>query len=194
MKFGEKLKETRTKVGLSQAQMAEKLMVSRQAVTKWETGKGYPDIENLKAIALLLNVSIDYLLDDGETLSSVVMKEEINLSDYVKTGKCRSKEDACVLEKYNNAVQIYPLVRSRKLTVIEWIADFEVGAGVFNAVDSMQDMTSYYLVQLEQGQLLVNVTKEFIISTQMQKAVDGKKFVIGRNQFKKMPYVLMEKK
>ena len=155
--------------------------------------KGYPDIENLKAIAALLNVSIDYLLDDGETLSDVALKEQIDLSDYIKTGKCRSKEDACVLEKYHNAIQIYPLVRSKKLSVIEWIADFEVGAGVFNVVDSLQDMTSYYLVQLEQGQLLVNVTKEFMISTQMQKQIDDKKFVIGRNQFKKMPYVLIEK-
>ena len=64
MTFGEKLKEARQKAGLSQEQLSEKLHVSRSAVAKWETGKGMPDIENLKAAAQLLNVSIDYLLDD----------------------------------------------------------------------------------------------------------------------------------
>ena len=65
MTLGEKLKEARKKIGLSQEQLAEKLCVSRQAVTKWESDKGMPDIGNLKAIATLLNTSIDYLL--GET-------------------------------------------------------------------------------------------------------------------------------
>ena len=64
MTFSEKLKEARKNAGLSQEQLAEKLCVSRQAVTKWETGKGMPDIENIKAVSGLLNVSIDYLLSD----------------------------------------------------------------------------------------------------------------------------------
>lgn len=50
MTLGEKIKEARKQAGLTQEQVAEKLMVSRQAVTKWETDKGIPDIENLKNI------------------------------------------------------------------------------------------------------------------------------------------------
>ena len=60
----EKLKELRKKSGLTQEQLAEKLNVSRQAVTKWESGLGLPDIENLKNISLIFHVSTDPLLDN----------------------------------------------------------------------------------------------------------------------------------
>lgn len=63
MTFGEKLKEARKKIGLSQEQFAEKLNISRSAVAKWESNIGVPDVSNLKSIAKLLNVSIDSLLD-----------------------------------------------------------------------------------------------------------------------------------
>ena len=79
MTFGEKLKEARQKAGLSQEQLSEKLHVSRSAVAKWETGKGMPDIENLKAAAKLLNVSIDYLFDEGSGFSVQSIKERIDL-------------------------------------------------------------------------------------------------------------------
>ena len=66
MSLGEKIREQRKKAGLSQEQLSEKLGVSRSAITKWETDKGIPDVDNLKALSKLLNVSIDYLLDDGK--------------------------------------------------------------------------------------------------------------------------------
>lgn len=62
--LSKKLKEMRKNFGMSQEQLAEKLSVSRQAVTKWETGAGIPDIENIKAIAKLFSVSIDELLEN----------------------------------------------------------------------------------------------------------------------------------
>ena len=68
MTFGEKLKEARKAAGLSQEELAEKLSVSRSAVAKWETGSGMPDVSNLKAMAQLLSVSVDYLLDEDEKL------------------------------------------------------------------------------------------------------------------------------
>ena len=68
MTFGEKLKQARVAAGLSQEQLSEQIGVSRSAVAKWESDKGMPDIQNLKVLAQLLNTSIDYLLDDGETL------------------------------------------------------------------------------------------------------------------------------
>ena len=52
MTFGEKLKNARQQAGFSQEELAGKLCVSRSAVAKWETDKGLPDIENLKAIVL----------------------------------------------------------------------------------------------------------------------------------------------
>lgn len=62
MTFAEKLKFIRKRAGMSQEQLAEKLSVSRQAVTKWETDAGIPDIENMMAISALFDISIDELL------------------------------------------------------------------------------------------------------------------------------------
>ena len=64
MGFGEKLKSIRKQAGMSQEQLAEKLGVSRQAVTKWETDAGIPDIENLMAVSALFGISIDELLSN----------------------------------------------------------------------------------------------------------------------------------
>lgn len=91
MKLGEKIKEARKQCGLSQEQLAEKMAVSRSAVAKWEANNGLPDVDNLKALAQLLNVSVDYLLDDGEVIDEVVMREPYNLSDYGKGIKKKEK-------------------------------------------------------------------------------------------------------
>ena len=64
MTFAENLKMLRKQAGMSQEQLAEKLGVSRQAVTKWETGAGIPDIENIMAISTLFDISIDDLLSN----------------------------------------------------------------------------------------------------------------------------------
>lgn len=70
MIFAEKLKELRKQKGISQEQLAEKIYVSRQAITKWESGNGIPDIENLLAISALFNESIDSLLSEEKSLIS----------------------------------------------------------------------------------------------------------------------------
>ena len=82
MTFGEKLKEARKKTGLTQEELAELIGISRAAVAKWETDNGLPDIENLKAVAKLLDVSIDYLLDDGGSIDLSVTKKTIDLEKY----------------------------------------------------------------------------------------------------------------
>ena len=64
MTFAEKLKSIRKQAGMSQEQLAEKLSVSRQAVTKWETDTGTPDIENIMAISKLFDISIDDLFSN----------------------------------------------------------------------------------------------------------------------------------
>lgn len=64
MTFAEKLRSIRKQAGMSQEQLAEKLGVSRQAVTKWETAAGIPDIENIMAISVLFCISIDELLSN----------------------------------------------------------------------------------------------------------------------------------
>ena len=64
MTLAEKLKFLRKQAGMSQEQLAEKLGVSRQAVTKLETDAGIPDIENVIAISALFDISIDELLSN----------------------------------------------------------------------------------------------------------------------------------
>ena len=69
MEFNEKLQELRKKKGLTQEELAEILYVSRTAISKWESGRGYPSIVSIKEIAKFFSVSIDELLSSDEVLS-----------------------------------------------------------------------------------------------------------------------------
>ena len=62
MSFAERLKELRAAAGLSQEKLAERLGVSRQVITKWETDRGTPDMENLMALAHTFDLSLDELV------------------------------------------------------------------------------------------------------------------------------------
>lgn len=68
MDFNTKLQQLRTKKGLTQEQLAEKVCVSRVAVSKWEAGRGYPNLDSLKMLAKVFDVSIDSLLSSEELL------------------------------------------------------------------------------------------------------------------------------
>ena len=69
MEFHEKLQELRKLRGLTQEELAESLYVSRTAVSKWESGRGYPNIDSLKAISQFFSVTIDELLSGDEVLT-----------------------------------------------------------------------------------------------------------------------------
>ena len=69
MEFNEKLQELRKKRGLTQEELAEALFVSRTAISKWESGRGYPNIDSLKAMSKYFLVSIDELLSGDEILT-----------------------------------------------------------------------------------------------------------------------------
>lgn len=66
--LNEKIRNLRKQNNMTQEQLAERLNVSRQAITKWETGSGQPDIGNIKALADEFGVSFDELLSDGDTV------------------------------------------------------------------------------------------------------------------------------
>ena len=74
MEFHEKLQELRKSRGLTQEELAEALFVSRTAISKWESGRGYPSIDSLKEISSYFSVSIDDLLS-GEQLIFIAEKE-----------------------------------------------------------------------------------------------------------------------
>ena len=69
MEFNKKLQELRKQKGLTQEELSEKLYVSRTAISKWESGRGYPNIESLKAIAKFFSVTVDELLSTDEALT-----------------------------------------------------------------------------------------------------------------------------
>ena len=66
MNVGKKIKAARQAAGLTQAQAAEKLMVSRQSVSNWENGKTYPDIDSVVRMSELYSVSMDNIMKDGQ--------------------------------------------------------------------------------------------------------------------------------
>lgn len=66
MTFGQKLKKLRTDGKLTQEQLADLIYVTRTAISKWETDKGYPSIDSLRAIADFFSVTIDELISDDD--------------------------------------------------------------------------------------------------------------------------------
>ena len=62
MEFYEKIQELRKQRGITQEELAKALYVSRTAISKWESGRGYPNLDSLKAIAKYYGVTIDYLV------------------------------------------------------------------------------------------------------------------------------------
>jgi len=69
MEFNEKLQQLRKRKGLTQEELAAAIFVSRTAISKWESGRGYPSIDSLKAISKFFCVTIDDLLSGEEILS-----------------------------------------------------------------------------------------------------------------------------
>ena len=77
MKFSEKLKKLRQERNLTQDDLAEKIFVTRTAVSKWETDNGYPSIESLKLLAKLFNTTIDDLISEED----IKIKEDLELKN-----------------------------------------------------------------------------------------------------------------
>ena len=81
MEFNEKLQELRKSKGLTQEELAEKLYVSRTAVSKWESGRGYPNIDSLKEISMFFSVSIDELLSSEKLLFLAEKENKTNIKN-----------------------------------------------------------------------------------------------------------------
>lgn len=86
MEFNEKIQELRKQKELTQEELAEALYVSRTAISKWESGRGYPNIDSLKAISKFFGVTIDKLLSGDELLTIAeedTRKKETHYRDLV---------------------------------------------------------------------------------------------------------------
>ena len=189
MNVGTKIKSARTHAGLTQDELAARLCVSRQAITKWENGKGVPDIENLKALAALFDISVDRLIGD-EPLAKHVMREPVDLAAQKPVGAQRDRFDAAVRARYPDAISIQPLVRRKRLSRWESVLDFIGQPGLIQLADSVNHYSGNYVVDAGAQQLLVTVTKTQLESRELASAFVGKKLVVGDVEYLKAPYVI----
>lgn len=189
MTIGEKIKNARTENGLTQEELASKMMVSRQAITKWGSDKGIPDVSNLKLLAQLLNVSVDYLLDDGAEIDINVIRETIDLSKYGKTVIKKKLTDMLMLEKYSGA-EIRTLLPEKKKDKVDKGLDFIIDfftplCGFSDLRNSLKLLgTEYYLVNEENRQFFVAINyKEGWMESRrvadFRNSRTGDKFTIG---------------
>lgn len=200
MTFGEKLKTARLKAGYTQEELAARLTVSRAAIAKWESDRGMPDVANLKAIAGVLNVSTDYLLDDGNPIDLSVTKKSIDLRKYGDQGKLSRLKKIGIKEKIIR--EEYPDTKIIRLTVtkikntksetvtdqiIGWFALLFGGLPLFGTQEMGKTINTldhqYYLVNDDKRQLFVLMTDEFIVSRVMVEKINDKKFTIEDREF-----------
>ena len=82
MEFNEKLQELRKSKGLTQEELAKELYVSRTAISKWESGRGYPNIDSLKEISRYFSVSIDELICPDEIITAAENEKHETIKKY----------------------------------------------------------------------------------------------------------------
>lgn len=167
MEFNEKLQELRKARGLTQEELAEALFVSRTAISKWESGRGYPSIDSLKQIANYFSISIDELLS-GERLITIAENE--NRTNLKNMGNMLFG----VVDIFSFIMIILPLYPNK-------IGDYIYSVNLFNytqtAVFNLVIMWSFYLALI-----LIGISK--ILLTQLniekgQKVITNISLVLG---------------
>ena len=83
MEFNEKLQELRKSKGMTQEELAEALYVSRTAISKWESGRGYPNIDSLKEISRYFSITIDELICSDEMITVAENEKKELISKYI---------------------------------------------------------------------------------------------------------------
>lgn len=131
MTFSEKIQALRKQRNISQEQLAESMNVTRQAVSKWETGESLPDIDNIVRLSEILDVSIDYLLKDTPISDTKEKERYEDVSDEEEDDDC---DDSFIIGNrtkldigkalYPVAVLIFFFVWSNPVVfVIAWVID-----------------------------------------------------------------------
>ncbi|MCI8308631.1 MAG: helix-turn-helix transcriptional regulator [Clostridia bacterium] len=188
MKFNEKLKEYRKIFGLSQEKLAEKLNVSRQVITKWENDIGLPEISNLKCVAKLFGVSVDYLLDEERNIEYPILREEIildknnysNRYDYVVS---------YLKKEYADQGSIYALTElekeNSKLTEITNFLTFGI-SNLSYITEWISSPAIWFVVEMEKQNLIVKATKNLIEIRELSSVVDTNKFTFDKTKLLKL--------
>ena len=129
MKLAEKLQLMRKREGLSQEDLAEKLGISRQAVSKWESGQSVPDLNKLIILSELYNVTIDYLVKETYEFEGRQGKEIGNTGK--QDGENLGNKETQLIIHFNNKYSLEYEYKSKKLYVgylffiLTWEEDWE---------------------------------------------------------------------
>lgn len=115
MRLEEKLTVLRKESGYTQLDLAEKVRVSRQAISKWETGRALPSAENLKYLSELFGVSVDYLLNDDMTEEAKPKEQEPAPEPQTEEAQT---EEAVVPEKEKGKPVKWKYIAALLLTVL----------------------------------------------------------------------------
>ena len=184
MTFGKKLQQLRKQANLTQQELADKLNVSRQAITKWEKDSGLPDLDNIKKISLIFNVKIDDLLDykiENIKLNLDTKEEQID-----KENSRFKNVDNFILKRFCDAESIERLTREVKLTFWQEVFDFFVGAGTLEVADIVKTGLVYsYLINQYNSDYLVLVNKDKLISKKLDSKFIEKSIVVDGYKYSK---------
>ena len=182
MTLGQKLKEIRNRFGLSQEQLADIINVSRQAITKWENDNGLPDISNLQELSKVFGITIDYLLDDKNSLPALSMRRELDKEKYKNKLTMYSN---VLKEYYPEPYEIYILSRTPKLNFVETLIDTFIAPeiGPVSTANELSDLSPYYLVKKNNLKLLVNIKNYVLEVIELPDDTNEKKFTYGKNKF-----------
>lgn len=191
MKLSEKIKSYRKTFDLSQEQLAEKLNVSRQVITKWETEGGLPEISNLKGLAELMNVSIDYLLDEEKIIEYPILKERYTIKGMKNNFRNRYDYTVSLLkERYNEDAIIYGLteIEHGERNIITKIFSFFTWkvSDISYFTGWLGEIATWFLIEKNNQKLLIKVTKDFIETSDISNIIDTNSFTYNKNKFKRL--------
>ncbi len=111
MTFGEKIQKLRKEAGLSQEELSEQLGVSRQAISKWERDKGYPETEKIIQMSRMFHVTLDYLLNEDH----IHTEDHIYAKDHMHADETDMKKDLYVTCEMAGGFLLYQKIRFLKI-------------------------------------------------------------------------------
>ena len=149
MNLSNKIYEMRKAHGLSQEQLAEKLDVSRQSVSKWESGESIPELERLVEISKIFNVTTDYLLKESEVDELTIRTEMLEKQQQALIFEAKKKER----RRYRLLSCTVVYLAAFALTIIFRFALFDNPLS-----DSLPGLTGYLII--------------FVVATAIAIAVD----------------------
>lgn len=165
MKFNENLKYLRKRENLTQEELAEKLNVSRQTITKWESGNSLPDIEKIKEIAYIFSVSVDSLIGEISNKNTNKLKKKINDIGWLIGAIC-ILAIICNVSIANFLIKIMPNI------------DYAIGVIILIAI-----ITFIYIVITIKKYLLNNNEEIINMKDDEQGKKERKKYIVKRYAF-----------